>query len=141
MVDALTPLGRAYPQVHFHFTSGNYEQTFDALQKGVLDFGLLCMQTPPESFIYRQVPFDDEWGVYLRSDHPLAAQQVIRPQDLRGEQIILSRQLLHNHVFEHWLGEDAAELDIRSTYNLVYNAAFSRRSGSGCYYPSRGLSR
>lgn len=139
MVDALTPLGRAYPQVHFHFTSGNYEQTFDALQKGVLDFGLLCMQTPPESFIYRQVPFDDEWGVYLRSDHPLAAQQVIRPQDLRGEQIILSRQLLHNHVFEHWLGEDAAELDIRSTYNLVYNAAFLAEKRLGLLLSFAGL--
>ena len=73
VIDALTPLGRAYPQVHFHFTSGNYAQTFDALQKGVLDFGLLCMQTPPEGFNYRQVPFDDAWGVYLREDHPLAA--------------------------------------------------------------------
>ena len=139
VVDALTPLGRAYPQVHFHFTSGNYEQTFDALQKGVLDFGLLCMQTPPESFIYRQVPFDDEWGAYLRSDHPLAAQQVIRPQDLRGEQIILSRQLLHNHVFEHWLGEDAAELDIRSTYNLVYNAVFLAEKRLGLLLSFAGL--
>ena len=72
VVQALTPLGRAYPQIHFHFVSGNDEQTFDALQKGVLDFGLLCQQTPPADFVYRQVPFDDEWGLYLRRDHPLA---------------------------------------------------------------------
>lgn len=124
VIDALTPLGRAYPQVHFHFTSGNYEQMFDAMQKGVLDFGLLCMQMPPEGFIYRQVPFDDKWGVYLRTDHPLAEQESIGPQELREQPLILSRQLLHNRVFEHWLGEDTAKLDIRSTYNLAYNAAF-----------------
>ena len=120
VVKALAPLGRAYPQVHFHFASGNYEQTVDGLQKGVLDFGLLCMETPPEGFAYRPLPFDDQWGIYLRRDHPLAQKQAIAPQDLYDEPLILSRQLLENHVFNHWLGE----LSIRSTYNLAYNAAF-----------------
>ena len=124
VVKALTPLGRAYPQVHFHFASGNYEQTVDGLQKGVLDFGLLCLQTPPEDFVYRQVPFDDQWGIYLRKDHPLVQKQAIAPADLYNEPLILSRQLLENHVFNHWLGRDVRELSIRSTYNLAYNAAF-----------------
>lgn len=139
VVDALMPLGRAYPQIHFHFSSGNAEQTFDALQKGVLDFGLLCMQTPPEGFVYRQIPFDDQWGVYLPTDHPLAERKAIRPQDLAGEQLILSRQLLNDNVFAHWLGKDAAELDIRSTYNLVYNAAFLAEKRLGLLLSFAGM--
>lgn len=139
VVQALTPLGRAYPQIHFHFISGNYEQTFDALQKGVLDFGLLCMQTPPADFVYRQVPFDDEWGVYLRKDHPLAQKSAIAPQDLYEEQVILSRQLLRDHVFAHWLGKEPEELDIRSTYNLVYNATFLPEKRMGLLLSFAGL--
>uniref|UniRef100_UPI004028FB7C LysR family transcriptional regulator n=1 Tax=Mitsuokella multacida TaxID=52226 RepID=UPI004028FB7C len=139
VVQALTPLGRAYPQIHFHFISGNDEQTFDALQKGVLDFGLLCMQTPPEGFVYRQVPFDDTWGVYLRKDHPLAQKAAIAPQDLYEEQVILSRQLRCDHVFAHWLGKDPEELDIRATYNLVYNAAFLVEQRLGIMLSFKGL--
>ncbi|WP_288619233.1 LysR family transcriptional regulator [uncultured Mitsuokella sp.] len=139
VVQALTPLGRAYPQIHFHFVSGNDEQTFDALQKGVLDFGLLCQQTPPADFVYRQVPFDDEWGLYLRRDHPLAQKQAITPQELYEEQLILSRQLLRDHVFAHWLGKDPEELDIRATYNLVYNAAFLVEQRLGLLLSFKGL--
>lgn len=139
VVEALTPLGRAYPQVHFHFTSGNYEQTVDGLQKGTVDFGFLCLQTPPENFVYRQIPFDDTWGIYLRRDHPLAAQEAIAPQDLKGQPLILSRQLLHNHVFNHWLGFDASELDVRSTHNLVYNAVFLAEQRMGLLLSFRGL--
>ncbi|MDD6383049.1 MAG: LysR family transcriptional regulator substrate-binding protein [Selenomonadaceae bacterium] len=87
VMQALTPLGRAYSQIHFHFISGNAEQIFDALQKGVLDFGLLCMQMPPADFVYRQIPFDDTWGAYLRKDHLLARKPAIAPQDLYEEQV------------------------------------------------------
>lgn len=139
VMEALTPLGRAYPQVHFHFVSGNYEQTTDGLRKGVLDFGLLCLQTPPEGFVYRKIPFEDTWGIYLRKDHPLASRAAITPQDLKGELLILSRQLLQNHVFNHWLGFDAAELNVRATYNLVYNAAFLAEQRMGLLLSFRGL--
>lgn len=139
VMEALTPLGRAYPQVHFHFVSGNYEQTTDGLRKGVLDFGLLCLQTPPEGFVYRKILFEDTWGIYLRKDHPLASRAAITPQDLKGELLILSRQLLQNHVFNHWLGFDAAELNVRATYNLVYNAAFLAEQRMGLLLSFRGL--
>lgn len=139
VMESLTPLGRAYPQIHFHFISGNYEQTVDGLRKGTLDFGLLCLQTPPEGFVYRQVPFDDIWGIYLRKDHSLAREQSLTPQNLAGEPLILSRQLLGNHVFNHWLGFDASELEVRATYNLVYNAAFLAEQRMGLLISFRGL--
>ena len=105
----------------------------------MLDFGLLCQQTPPADFVYRQVPFDDEWGLYLRRDHPLAQKQAIAPQDLYEEQLILSCQLLRDHVFAHWLGKDPEELDIRATYNLVYNAAFLAEQRLGQLLSFKGL--
>lgn len=139
VIKALTPLGRAYPHIHFHFASGNYEQTVDGLQKGILDFGLFCLQTPPEDFVYRQVPFDDQWGIYLRRDHPLAQKQAITPADLYKEPLILSRQLLQNHVFNHWLGCDTSDLSIRSTYNLAYNAAFLAEQRLGLMLSFAGI--
>ena len=78
-------------------------------------------------------------GLYLRRDHPLAQKQAIAPQDLYEEQVILSRQLLCDHVFAHWLGKDPEELDIRATYNLVYNAAFLVEQRLGLLLSFKGL--
>lgn len=139
VVEALTPLGQAYPQIHFHLVSGNYEQTVDGLQKGVLDFGLLCLQTPPEDFIYRQIPFDDTWGIYLHKDDSLVEKEAIRKDDLQGKPLILSRQLLQNPVFNHWLGMDASKLSIRGTYNLAYNASFLAERRLGLMVSFEGL--
>lgn len=139
VVEALTPLGRAYPQVHFHFISGNYEQTVNGLQRGTLDFGLLCLQAPPEGVVYRKIPYDDTWGIYLRRDHPLAQKQSITAADIAGEPVILSRQLLNNHIFNHWLGFEAEKLNVRATYNLIYNAAFLAEQRMGLLLSFGGL--
>ena len=139
VMEALTPLGRAYPQVHFHFYSGNEEQTIDGLQRGTLDFGLLCLETPPEGVVYRKIPYDDTWGIYLRKDHPLARKDAITAADIAGESIILSRQLLNNHIFNHWLGIEAEKLNVRATYNLIYNAAFLAEQRMGLLFSFGGL--
>ena len=53
--------------------------------------------------------------------------------------MILSRQLLQNHVFNHWLGCDTSDLSIRSTCNLAYNAAFLAEQRLGLMLSFAGI--
>ena len=47
IIRAVAPLHTSYPRIRLHLTSGNEEMVTDRLQKGLLDFGLLCCAAPP----------------------------------------------------------------------------------------------
>lgn len=38
---------RSYPHIQFHLVSGNEDLIYDSLQKGLLDFGLVCRPLDP----------------------------------------------------------------------------------------------
>ena len=139
IVRAVAPLHTSYPRIRLHLTSGNEEMVTDRLQKGLLDFGLLCCAAPPVEYAYRQLSHEDVWGLYLRQSNPLAAQRGIRAEELTREPLIVSRQAMEAKEFDHWLGRRAEELNVVGTYNLVYNARFMAEQGFGSILSFSGL--
>ena len=139
IIRAVAPLHTSYPRIRLHLTSGNEEMVTDRLQKGLLDFGLLCCAAPPVEYAYRQLSHEDVWGLYLRQSNPLAAQRGIRAEELTREPLIVSRQAMEAKEFDHWLGRRAEELNVVGTYNLVYNARFMAEQGFGSILSFSGL--
>ena len=139
IIRAVAPLHLSYPRIRLHLTSGNEEMVADQLQKGLLDFGLLCCAAPPVEYAYRQLSHEDVWGLYLRRSNPLAAQRGIRAEELTREPLIVSRQAMEAKEFDHWLGRRAEELNVVGTYNLVYNARFMAEQGFGSILSFSGL--
>ncbi len=139
IIRAVAPLHTSYPRIRLHLTSGNEEIVTDRLQKGLLDFGLLCCAAPPVEYAYRQLSHEDVWGLYLRRSNPLAAQRGIRAEELTREPLIVSRQAMEAKEFDHWLGRRAEELNVVGTYNLVYNARFMAEQGFGSILSFSGL--
>ena len=139
IIRAVAPLHTSYPRIRLHLTSGNEEMVTDRLQKGLLDFGLLCCAAPPVEYAYRQLSHEDVWGLYLRRSNPLAAQRGIRAEELTREPLIVSRQAMEAKEFDHWLGRRAEELNVVGTYNLVYNARFMAEQGFGSILSFSGL--
>ena len=139
IIRAVAPLHTSYPRIRLHLTSGNEEMVTDRLQKGLLDFGLLCCAAPPVEYAYRQLSHEDVWGLYLRRSNPLAAQRGIRAEELTQEPLIVSRQAMEAKEFDHWLGRRAEELNVVGTYNLVYNARFMAEQGFGSILSFSGL--
>lgn len=130
VVNGLSPLLREYRDIHLHLLSGNGEQSLDYLEKGLLDFALLCRNVPPEGYHYIRLPYRDTWGLLLRKDNPLAGKPGIRVADVREEPLIASAQMVSRNEIQRWMGGDG-ELHIVSTYNLAYNAAFMVEAGMG----------
>ena len=139
IIRAVAPLHTSYPRIRLHLTSGNEEMVTDQLQKGLLDFGLLCCAAPPVEYAYRQLAHEDVWGLYLRRSNPLAAQEGIRAEELAQEPLIVSRQAMEAKEFDHWLGRRAEELNVVGTYNLVFNARFMAEQDFGSILSFSGL--
>ncbi|MBQ7516499.1 MAG: LysR family transcriptional regulator [Schwartzia sp.] len=136
---AIAPLHRSCPRLRVHLTSGNEELVTDQLQKGILDFGLLCCSAPPVEYTYRQIAHEDVWGLYLQQSNPLAQKAGISAADLMKEPLIVSRQAMAAKDFDHWLGRRAEELRVVSTYNLVFNSRFFVEQGFGSILSFAGL--
>ena len=139
VVRAIEPIHTAYPKIRIHLTSGNDELVTDGLQKGILDFGLLCSAREPVEYSYLQIPHKDVWGLYMTKENPLSEKQNICAEDIAGEPLIVSRQAVNAKEFDHWLKRRAEELNIAATYNLVYNAVFLVEHGFGSVLSFKGL--
>ena len=87
-------LQEEHPGIRYHLFSGNAQDVTERLDKGLLDFGLLIQPTDIAKYDCLSLPTKDTWGVILRRDSPLAAKQSIRAEDLAGEPLIFSRQVL-----------------------------------------------
>ena len=124
-----------YPGIHYHLHSGNAEDVTDRLDKGLLDFGILIQPADITKYDYINLPAKDIWGVVMRKDSPLAGKTVIEKEDLLGLPLICSRQVMAprqgRNAFADWFGKDYENLDIVTTYNLVYNAAIMVEAGVG----------
>jgi DNA-binding transcriptional LysR family regulator len=128
---AVKELQSVYPLIHFHVVSGDAQTVLEQLDKGLLDFGLLLGQTDLSKYDYIKLPCKDVWGVLMRRDSPLAEKKTIKPEDLTGKPLIISRQANKQSELFEWLKTDNNEPDIVATYNLVYNGSLMVDEGIG----------
>lgn len=135
LAEIISEIRKSYPDIHFHFFSGNSEGVTERLDKGLLDFGILIQPADLAKYDYVNLPDKDVWGVITRKDSPLAAKGVITRQDLLGQPLLLSRQAIRRtttkNEFVDWFKDDFEKLDVVATFNLVYNAAIMAEGGIG----------
>ncbi len=124
-----------YPDIRYHLYSGNAEDVTERLDKGLLDFGLLIQPTDITKYNYLNIPAKDRWGVLMLKTCPLAKKEAIKATDLIGLPLIFSRQVLQSRMetndLAKWFGKDWKNLNIVTTFNLVYNATIMAKQGIG----------
>ncbi|MBM6832448.1 LysR family transcriptional regulator [Megamonas hypermegale] len=124
-----------YPDIRYHLYSGNAEDVTERLDKGLLDFGLLIQPTDITKYNYLNIPAKDRWGVLMLKTCPLAKKEEIKATDLIGLPLIFSRQVLQSRMetndLAKWFGKDWKDLNIVTTFNLVYNATIMAKQGIG----------
>lgn len=120
-----------YPHIRYHLFSGNGEDVSERLDKGLLDFGILIEPFNLKKYDAIQLPATDIWGVLMRKDSPLAEKESIGPKDLWRVPLLTSRQVMAQKELLAWLGKKPEELNIVTTYNLIYNASLMVEEGLG----------
>lgn len=130
---------RQYPEIHFHFFSGDGYDVTERLDRGLIDFGTLIEPIDLSKYDSIRLPRPDVWGLLLRKDHPLARQEVIRPGDLFDLPLIMSRQLMDENGLSGWLGDSHEKLRIVASGNLVNNLRLLAEEGVGGVITLEGI--
>ena len=124
-------LSLEYPNIKYHFYSGNGEDVTEKLNKGLLDFGVFIEPIDKKEYGFIQFPQNDTWGILMRKDSDLAKKEFIEPEDLINIPLFSSRQYLVKNLISGWLGFDFEKLNIIGSYNLLYNASVMVEEGLG----------
>ncbi len=124
-------LQNKYPNIHYHLFSGNSDDVMERVDKGLLDFGILIEPVDVRKYDYVRLPVSDSWGILMRKDSPLAKLDYIKPNNLLDLPLICSRQSLVKNEISSWLASDFENLNIISTYNLIFNASLLVDEGVG----------
>ena len=120
----------SYPGLRYHITSGDTEQVTEKLDKGLLDFAVIC-ETPDERK-YHFIPFPeaDYFGAAIPTDSPLAGKESITPDDLAGLPLFCSEQSWENDI-RPWAKERFSALRLEGSFRLAYNGSMFAKEGLG----------
>lgn len=126
----LRTLKRSYPGLRYHITSGDTEQVTEKLDKGLLDFAVLCDEPDGRKYDSLLFPENDLWGLVLPAGDSLAEKDSIRAEDLLGLPLFTSAQGWEGDI-KRWAGECFDGLRLEGSFRLAYNASLFVREGLG----------
>lgn len=136
---AAAELGKSCPEVRLHLVSGDRGDIAEQLDKGIIDFALFVGEVDSRRYEQMLLPQRDCWAALMRRDHPLAQKQAVLPGDLRGQPLLLSRQIRDGSPVLGWMGCTLSQLNVVSTHNLIYNASLMVEEGLGVAVTLEGL--
>ncbi len=131
LIKAMNTLQEHYPLVHFNIISGDKVMITEAIDRGLIDFGLIFGNVDLTKYDSIPVPYKDTWGVLMRRDAPLADKEVITAEDLIDKPLIISRQAFQNVEFKGFFHCEQEQLHIVATYNLLFNGSLMADEGMG----------
>ena len=112
----------AYPDLHYHITSGDTEQVTEKLDKGIIDFAVLVQEPNQAKYHYLAFPGVDLWGIVMPADCPLAAKEAICVDDLIGLPLFCSEQSW-NYDIPKWCGNRMDKLHLEGSFRLSYKGS------------------
>lgn len=127
-----------YPGLNYHITSGDTEQVTEKLDKGLLDFAVICDTPDTRKYDYAVFPEGDIWGLILPADAELAKKKTIKIDDLQGLPLITSKQGWNGDI-KTWAGDRFDTLHLEGSFRLAYNASMFVREGLGYQLSFRHL--
>lgn len=128
---AARELQKEYPDVHYHISSGDTTDVLESLDKGLIDFGLLFGTVDTSKYEYLSFPVFDSYGILMRKDSPLAGKEKICPEDLWDKPLMFNRNTRDGDILTSWLKKSRSEIQVISTYNLLFNASLMVEEGLG----------
>lgn len=131
LINAMNTLQKNHPLVHFNIISGDKIMITEAIDKGLIDFGLIFGNIDLTKYNAIPIPYTDIWGVLMRRDSPLAAKESITENDLIDKPLIISRQAFENVEFKNFFHCSQEQLNIIATYNLLFNGSLMADEGMG----------
>lgn len=124
-----------YPGVRFHLHSDTADELVGRLERGLDDLSVLMSYPNVDRYHHVRLSPTDAWGVIMRADDPLAAHELVGPNDLIDRPLIMpERSYVNDEVagpLAAWFDRAASDIEVAATYNLTFNALSLAREGIG----------
>lgn len=130
-MDVLAQILRDYPDVRINLVSGDSTFIRRQIDQGNLEFGVVMGQETLGEYNTIKLPAQNNWGVLMRPDHPLAKRKEIGPTNLIGQSLLTSAQSRLQQVLRNWAGSSFNQYNFIGKYNLLYNAELLVKAGAG----------
>ncbi len=121
---------KLYPDLHYHITSGDTEQVTEKLDRGLLDFAVICTTPDEKKYDCILFPEADCFGAAVPADSELAKKDGITAEDLTGLPLFTSEQSWE-HDIRPWAKEKFSQLHLEGSFRLAYNGSMFAREGLG----------
>lgn len=131
LAKTIKAINSQWPLLKFHIISGDSKDVLEHLDKGLIDFGVLFDPIDCSKYDYIRLKELDRWGVLLKKDDPLANKDSISAEELWDKPLIMSRQQKDGGLLSIWFKKQLTELNIVSTYNLIFNGSLLVEEGLG----------
>ena len=119
-----------YPNLRYHITSGDTEQVTEKLDKGLLDFAVICELPNERKYDYILFPEADYFGAVMPADSALAEKAFITADDLVGLPLFCSEQSWENDI-RPWAREQFIRFHLEGSFRLAYNGSMFAKEGLG----------
>ena len=119
-----------YPNLRYHITSGDTEQVTERLDKGLLDFAVICELPNERKYEFVLFPEADYFGAVMPANSALAQKERITAADLAGLPLFCSEQSWENDI-RPWAKEQFARFHLEGSFRLAYNGSMFAREGLG----------
>ena len=110
------------PGLHYHITSGDSEQVTEKLDRGLLDFAVICETPDARKYDALAFPEGDRFGLLLPEDAPLAQKDRIRAADLAGLPLFASEQSWEKDIAP-WARDRFRDFRLEGSFRLAYNGS------------------
>ena len=121
---------KLYPNLRYHITSGDTELVTEKLDKGLLDFAVICETPNARKYNFIRFPEADYFGAVMPAVSELAKQDEITASDLVGQPLFCSEQSWENDI-RPWAKELFSQLRLEGSFRLSYNGSMFAREGLG----------
>ena len=118
------------PNLRYHITSGDTEQVTEKLDKGLLDFAVICELPNERKYDFVLFPEADYFGAVMPMDSPLAKKERVTAADLAGLPLFCSEQSWENDI-RPWAKERFSRFRLEGSFRLAYNGSLFAREGLG----------
>ena len=119
-----------YPNLRYHITSGDTEQVTEKLDKGLLDFAVICELPNERKYDYILFPEADYFGAVMPAGSALAEKAFITADDLVGLPLFCSEQSWENDI-RPWAREQFIRFHLEGSFRLAYNGSMFAKEGLG----------
>ena len=118
------------PDLRYHITSGDTEQVTEKLDKGLLDFAVICESPDEKKYHSIQFPESDFFGAVIPLSSDLAKKSSITVDDLAGLSLFTSEQSWENDI-RPWAKDKFSRLHLEGTFRLAYNGSMFAKEKLG----------